>query len=62
MYQSFFFADLLQIKENSTQKKEPVGYPRNEWFYLEDNAIEDEAERKKNEMLVNFWFSPPLLK
>ncbi|KAL4217238.1 hypothetical protein ACF0H5_023689 [Mactra antiquata] len=47
-------ANLLQIKENSDAKREPVGYPRNEWFYLADNAMEDEAERKKNEIPYDF--------
>jgi len=33
---------LLQFKENpNMREREPVGYPRAEWFYLEDNAVED---------------------
>ena len=40
------FTDLLQMRENPTEKKDAVGYPRNEWFYLHDNELE-EAEKKK---------------
>lgn len=47
-------ANLLQMKENNPDKKEPVYYPRNEWFYLEDNAMEDAAEKKKNEIEYDF--------
>ncbi|XP_069107769.1 uncharacterized protein C7orf57 homolog [Argopecten irradians] len=36
--------NLLQFKENPKMSEKPcVGYPRSEWFYLEDNAIEDAA-------------------
>jgi len=38
------------MKENSGARKDPVGYPRNEWFYLNDNAMEDDEEKRKNEM------------
>lgn len=38
--------DLLAIKPNPNEKKEPVPYPRSEWFYLEDNAMEDEKLKK----------------
>ncbi|XP_060587799.1 uncharacterized protein C7orf57 homolog isoform X2 [Ruditapes philippinarum] len=47
-------ANLLQIKENDANRREPVYYPRNEWFYLEDNAMEDEAEKRKNEIDYDF--------
>lgn len=47
-------ANLLQIKENSTEKREAQLYPRNDWFYLEDNAMEDEAEKKKNQIDYDF--------
>ncbi|KAJ8320034.1 hypothetical protein KUTeg_001621 [Tegillarca granosa] len=42
-------ADLLRFKENANlREKAPVSYPRNEWFYLADNALEDaELEEKK---------------
>ena len=46
----FCFVDLLTMKENSGARKDPVGYPRNEWFYLNDNAMEDDEEKRKNEM------------
>ncbi|KAJ8320026.1 hypothetical protein KUTeg_001613 [Tegillarca granosa] len=41
--------DLLRFKENANlREKAPVSYPRNEWFYLADNALEDaELEEKK---------------
>lgn len=35
--------NLLQFKENpDMRKREPKAYPRNEWFYLEDNRLEEE--------------------
>ncbi|KAH3750094.1 uncharacterized protein C7orf57-like [Dreissena polymorpha] len=46
--------NLLSIKENSSEPKPAVNYPRNDWFYLEDNAMEDESERKKNEIQYDF--------
>ncbi|XP_053385855.1 uncharacterized protein C7orf57-like [Mercenaria mercenaria] len=47
-------ANLLQMRENGTGKREPVGYPRNEWFYLEDNAMEDAAEKQRNEIYFTY--------
>ncbi|KAK7112977.1 uncharacterized protein C7orf57 homolog [Littorina saxatilis] len=41
--------DLLSIRQNSDKKKEPVGYPRSEWFYLEDNALEDQAQKEREQ-------------
>ena len=33
--------DLLQFKENPNMRERPAkNYPRPEWFYLEDNALE----------------------
>ncbi|XP_052812286.1 uncharacterized protein C7orf57 homolog isoform X2 [Mya arenaria] len=46
--------NLLMMKENSGEKKPAAYYPRNEWFYLADNAMEDEAEKKKNEIEYDF--------
>ncbi|XP_062600842.1 uncharacterized protein C7orf57 homolog [Saccostrea cucullata] len=41
---------LLQFKENlNMREREPVSYPRNEWFYLEDNRLEAEEEKEKTE-------------
>ena len=40
------------MKENSSEKREPVGYPRNEWFYLYDNELEDEQLKQKQEEYV----------
>ena len=40
------------MKENSPEKREPVGYPRNEWFYLYDNELEDEQLKQKQEEYV----------
>ncbi|XP_064646918.1 uncharacterized protein C7orf57-like [Lineus longissimus] len=33
--------DLLRFKENFSHSKEPRGYPRCEWFYIEDNKMDD---------------------
>lgn len=45
-----FFLDLLQFKENPNMKeRQPVSYPRNEWFYLEDNRLEAEEEKANSE-------------
>ncbi|KAH9491780.1 hypothetical protein Btru_030862 [Bulinus truncatus] len=43
--------DLLSFKtENERQKSAgPIGYPRNDWFYLEDNKLEDDSNRKTEE-------------
>lgn len=46
--------NLLYMKENSSDKRDPVLYPRNEWFYLEDNRIDDEEEKKKNKIDYDF--------
>lgn len=46
--------NLLYMKENSPVKKEPKGYPHCEWYYLEDNRIDDEAEKKKTEIEYDF--------
>ena len=47
--------DLLQFKENlDMSKREPVSYPRNEWFYLEDNRLEQEEENKGSEYVILF--------
>ncbi|CAG5121523.1 unnamed protein product [Candidula unifasciata] len=39
--------DLLSFNPDRYRKKsqEPIGYPRNEWFYLEDNRREDEEKK-----------------
>ncbi|VDI41498.1 Hypothetical predicted protein [Mytilus galloprovincialis] len=43
--------NLLQFKENpNMRERAPKGYPRPEWFYLEDNALED-AELKRTEQI-----------
>ncbi|PVD39097.1 hypothetical protein C0Q70_01725 [Pomacea canaliculata] len=45
--------DLLTINSNSANTSEPVSYPRCDWFYLEDNALEDKPkEDKKWEFLL----------
>ena len=41
----FVFKDLLSIEPN-TKTDKPVWYARNNWFYLEDNALEDQKEEK----------------
>ena len=44
------FADLLNHKENPNMREKPqVHYPRSEWFYLEDNALEDAEQQQKDE-------------
>ena len=45
----YFFCvlDLLTIRPNPETKREPVSYPRNEWFYLEDNALEDKSKQEQ---------------
>ena len=46
----FCFVDLLQFKENPNMRERPAkNYPRPEWFYLEDNALED-AELPKQDV------------
>lgn len=40
--------NLLYIKENKRNDRPPKDYPKCDWFYLEDNRIEDD-ENKKNE-------------
>ena len=40
-------ADLLVFRPNSGTKREAKGYPRSEWFYLEDNAQEDKRKQDK---------------
>ncbi|KAL8601497.1 hypothetical protein ACOMHN_000439 [Nucella lapillus] len=37
--------DLLVIRPNSGTKKEPKGYPRSDWYYLEDNAQQERARQ-----------------
>ncbi|XP_064598450.1 uncharacterized protein C7orf57 homolog [Liolophura sinensis] len=37
--------DLLQMKQFPSPPKEAQGYPRCEWFYLQDNAASDAAEK-----------------
>ncbi|XP_076471579.1 uncharacterized protein C7orf57 homolog [Babylonia areolata] len=49
--------DLLRIRPNPQTKKGPVSYPRNDWFYLEDNELEDKAQREKEE--VDWQFTLP---
>ena len=43
--------DLLVIRENKPPPPQPKGYPKVDWYYLEDNAQQDavDAETKKNE-------------
>ena len=49
--------NLLQFKENPNMRERPAkNYPRPEWFYLEDNALED-AELPKQD--VNYQFMVP---
>lgn len=45
--------DLLTIQPN-TEKMAPVGYHRNEWFYLEDNALADKEEKEKEQQEWQF--------
>lgn len=33
--------DLLRHREPKAKSNEAKGYPRNEWFYLEDNMMEE---------------------
>ena len=33
--------DLLRMREPKPKPAEPKGYPRNDWYYLEDNRAED---------------------
>ncbi|XP_050418316.2 uncharacterized protein C7orf57 [Patella vulgata] len=47
--------DLLVFREPSGPSKEAKGYPRVDWFYLQDNAMEDaenEGEKKPWEFLL----------
>ena len=48
--------DLLEFRENPNMRERPVkGYPRPDWFYLEDNALED-AELEKPNQYVYYFF------
>ncbi|XP_059145719.1 uncharacterized protein C7orf57 homolog [Physella acuta] len=48
--------DLLSFKPITNHKVSdgPVGYPRNDWFYLEDNRLEDETEKPKQQQQWEF--------
>ncbi|KAL8566127.1 hypothetical protein ACOMHN_005103 [Nucella lapillus] len=48
--------DLLTIKPNE-MKKNAVSYPRNDWFYLADNEMEDRANKEQEE--VDWQFMLP---
>ena len=39
--------DLLVFKDRKPPAKEAQGYPRVDWFYLEDNRLEDQAQREQ---------------
>nr|KAG5714791.1 hypothetical protein BaRGS_000279 [Batillaria attramentaria] len=41
--------DLLTIQPNSSEKKQAVPYPRSEWFYLEDNALEEKEQKQREQ-------------
>lgn len=36
--------DLLRFRDPKPKSEKPVGYPRNDWFYLEDNRMEEQNE------------------
>ena len=38
--------DLLRMRSPKPRSDKPKGYPRNDWFYLEDNALEDKEQEK----------------
>ncbi|TNN04829.1 hypothetical protein EWB00_010538 [Schistosoma japonicum] len=48
--------DLLYFKENECNPGPPVPYCRCEWYYLEDNALED---RHNNKLEPNYVFKVP---
>lgn len=49
--------NLLQFKENPNMREKPAKhYPRPDWFYLEDNALEDAETAKPN---PNYNFMVP---
>ena len=37
--------DLLRYRSPKPKPDEPVGYPRVDWFYLDDNAMEDQEKK-----------------
>ncbi|XP_071103873.1 uncharacterized protein C7orf57 homolog [Haliotis cracherodii] len=39
--------DLLEINSCAPKSSKPRGYPRVDWFYLEDNAVEDAAKKEE---------------
>ena len=44
--------DLLQFNPESyggTKSQVPKGYQRNDWFYLEDNRMEDQEKKEEEE-------------
>ncbi|CAH8870321.1 unnamed protein product [Trichobilharzia szidati] len=52
--------DLLCFKENERNRGPPTPYCRCEWYYLEDNALEDKQNRKeesKHVFKVPFYMS-----
>ena len=47
----YIFSDLLTFKEPKPKSTEAKGYPRVDWYYLEDNRVEDEqASKGKDEL------------
>lgn len=40
--------DLLRFRENSTADGSPQDYPRCDWFYLEDNLLEEDGNEKED--------------
>ncbi|XP_076459716.1 uncharacterized protein C7orf57 homolog [Babylonia areolata] len=47
--------DLLVVRPNSGTKKEAKGYPRCEWYYLEDNAQQAKANQSKDQEHWKFF-------
>ena len=41
--------DLLRFRENKPKSGEAVGYPRAEWYYLEDNKMIDEEQKNQDD-------------
>lgn len=42
-------SDLLRFRENDPKTKDAKGYPRCDWYYLEDNAMEDKLKMNEED-------------
>lgn len=46
--------DLLRHREPKGKSKEAVAYPRSDWYYLEDNKMEDSDMEPKKSVFLSY--------